>query len=162
MTILIRSANHPGNSSPIAANVVTISRTTATLAQYASEDFLLGLSQAGAIAGFQSNRSCLIRLYSSAAARLADTRAYSASVPSQGVSGLIVEAEIDMAAAANLDTNVVFANTESPQQKNVYGRIFNLGTTGSIGFSVRSSVYLDAVTAIGQGGVNMIVAAALG
>jgi uncharacterized protein YbcV (DUF1398 family) len=137
MTKFIYSAKNPGATTAVAATVATFTATTASLATNASADVNYAVAESGILVSFTADRACLVRVYDSATARAADTRTYNQAVPSAGVTGLIVELEIDPAIAATLDANVVFANNETPKQGAVYARVFNLASTGIVQLDVR-------------------------
>lgn len=145
MTKLILSNQLPGSNNPIAANVLSVHRTTPILDTNDYADLSYSFSKAGILAGFQANAPCLVRLYNNSAARSADTRAYNEDVPAAGIDGLVAEAEIDPEVAANLDVNVIFANNDNPQTDSLYVRVFNLDVSVSITLVLRAVRFVDEV-----------------
>jgi hypothetical protein len=149
MTKLILSAQLPGSNNPIAANVLSVQLTTPVVATNAFHDLTYSFSRAGILAGFQANAPCLIRVYNSATARAADTRGYTEEVPAAGIEGLVAEAEIDPAIAANLDVNIIFANDDVPQSESLHVKVFNLDVPAAITLTLRAVRFVDEVNIAG-------------
>lgn len=142
MTKLILSNQIPGSNNPIAANALSVQLTTPSLNTYASADLSYSFSKAGILAGFHADAPCLVRVYSSAVARSADTRSYTEDVPAAGIDGLVAEAELDPAIAANLDVNVIFANADTPQSETLHVKVFNLDVPAAITLKIRAICFL--------------------
>jgi hypothetical protein len=150
MTKFIYSAKNPGATAAVAATVATFTATTSSLATNASEDINYAVAESGILVSFTANRACLVRVYDSATTRAADTRTYNQAVPAAGVTGLIVELEIDPAIAANLDVNVIFANDDAPQSESLYVRVFNLDVPAAITLTLKAVRFVEVVPALSR------------
>lgn len=162
MSQVIYSSHYPGNNTPLAAVVTEYSRLTNTLADGGFQLLDYATTRYGILAAIASNRSCLVRVYSSFNARSIDSRALGDPVPTNGVLGLIAEVTIDPAVKQVLETNIVFANADNPPAERLYVKVYNTsGASNSMELKLSAVEFLPQ-TVRDRMGLNLLVAAAMG
>jgi hypothetical protein len=136
------SGGSSGGSSSGSINIVakTASATFVSIAGNSSAQTTVVLSQSFQILSITANQGCCIRLYGSIAARTTDTgRGVDSPAPAETTQGLIIDVVLDTSPFVWQPQNIIGANGDSVQSKNVYITVINPGAAAINGLLVTIS-----------------------
>jgi hypothetical protein len=131
-----------GGSSGSSINIVakTASATFVSIAGNSSAQTTVVLSQSFQILSITANQGCCVRLYGSIAGQTADSgRGVDAPAPAETTQGLIIDVVLDTSPFVWQPHNIIGANGDSVQSKNVYMTIINPGAAAINGLLVTIS-----------------------
>src|SRR6202789_34577 len=132
------SGGSSGSSGTIVAK--TASATFVSIAGSSAAQTTVALSQSFQILSITANQGCCVRLYGSIAGQTADSgRGVDAPAPAETTQGLIIDAVLDTSPVVWQPQNIIGANGDSVQSKNVYMTIINPGAAAINGLLVTIS-----------------------